>query len=253
MGPRLIVTASLLLFGASGFVFGILTGVGITSGSPTITVGDINCSGGVDSVDALVLLKDTAHLPNDLPPGCPAIGTVIGSAPTPTPSPTPVTSITFGDGTWVVGPEVPPGLWRNSDSSASCYWKRLSGFGGTLGEIIANNLDNSIQTVQIKASDAGFQSEHCGTWSQTLVPPSSGPDQPFGPGVWLVGQEVMPGTWRNSDSSASCYWKRLSGFGGTLGEIIANNFDNSIQTVQIKASDTGFQSERCGTWTRIAN
>lgn len=170
-------------------------------------------------------------------------------APTATPTPQP-TSQTFGDGTWLVGSEIQPGIWRNSDSSNSCYWERLSGLGGTLGEIIANEFDDSIQTVEIKPSDLAFHANRCGTWSQTLTPPSSGPNQPFGPGVWLVGEEIAPGIWRNSDSSNSCYWERRSGLGGTFGEIITNEFDDSIQTVEIKSSDVAFYSHRCGTWSQ---
>ena len=157
----------------------------------------------------------------------------------------------FGNGTWLVGEEIAPGIWRNSDSSDDCYWARLSGFGGSLFDIIANEFDDSIQTVEIKASDVGFSASRCGTWSQTLTPPSSGPTQPFGPGVWLVGEEVSPGIWRNSDSSESCYWERRSGLGGTFGEIIDNGFSTAIQTVVISASDVAFYSHRCGTWIKI--
>ncbi len=36
--------------------------------------GDVDCSGAVDSVDALLILRFAAHLAVNLPPGCPAIG-----------------------------------------------------------------------------------------------------------------------------------------------------------------------------------
>ncbi|MCH7485242.1 MAG: hypothetical protein IIA90_08885 [Chloroflexi bacterium] len=142
-------------------------------------------------------------------------------------------------------------MWRNDDSSNFCYWARLSGLGGELDDIISNEFSNVIQTVEIKPSDFAFEADRCGTWSQNLQPPSSGPNQPFGDGTWLVGEEIAPGIWRNSDSSANCYWERLSGFGGTFGEIIANEFDDTIQTVEIKATDVGFSATRCGTWIKI--
>ncbi len=41
--------------------------------------------------------------------------------------------------------------------------------------------------------------------------------------------------------------------GGTLGEIIANNFSESIQTVRIAPTDRGFRTEGCGLWTRIGD
>jgi hypothetical protein len=195
----------------------------------------------------LAILKYLVNLVTSVT-GCPAIG---GPASTPHATPTPSGSPTFGSGTWRVGSDIPPGLYRNSDSSGFCYWARLSGLGGTLNEIIANNFSSSIQTVQIKPGDVGFTSDRCGTWSQALIAPSSGPSQPFGAGDWIVGTEIAPGLWRNSDSSGSCYWARFSGFGGTLNEIIANYFGSSIQTVQIKPGDVGFTSDRCGTWTKV--
>ncbi len=204
--------------------------------------GDVDCNGSVDAVDALKILRHVAGLTVNLEPGCPPIG----GGPTPTPS-----GATFGDGTWIVGQDITSGIWRNDDSSQTCYWERLRGFGGTLDDIIANELSTAIQTVEIKANDAGFKASRCGLWSQNLVPPSSGPTQPFGPGVWLVGSEIAPGIWRNSDSSANCYWERRSGLSGEFQDIIANEYSASIQTVTIQAGDVAFQSERCGTWTRL--
>jgi hypothetical protein len=72
----------------------------------------------------------------------------------------------FRDGVWVVGVDIAAGLYRNSDSSGGCYWARLNGFGGTLDDIIANRNSDSIQTVTIASSDAGFLSTRCGTWTK---------------------------------------------------------------------------------------
>jgi hypothetical protein len=74
-------------------------------------------------------------------------------------------SQSFGGGVWVVGRDIPPGLSPNTDSSGGCYWARLSGFGGTIDEIITNNLSNDIQTVRISSTDAGFESSRCGSWT----------------------------------------------------------------------------------------
>ena len=144
-----------------------------------------------------------------------------------------------------------PGTYRNSDSTATCYWARLSGFGGGLGDIIANDVSDSTQTVTISSTDAGFESNDCGTW--TLAPVSGSPSTTFGSGVWIVGVDILPGTYRNSDSTATCYWARLSGFGGGLGDIIANDVSDSTQTVTISSTDAGFESNDCGTWARIGN
>ena len=54
--------------------------------------GDVDCNGSANSVDSLKILRFVAGMPNDLPAGCPAIGTPGGptATPTPTPTPTPV-------------------------------------------------------------------------------------------------------------------------------------------------------------------
>jgi len=74
----------------------------------------------------------------------------------------------------------------------------------------------------------------------------------FGPGTFRVGTDIQPGTYRNSDSSGGCYWERLSGFGGTLDEIIANESSSSPQVVTIAPGDVGFSSSNCGVWTLVA-
>jgi hypothetical protein len=68
-----------------------------------------------------------------------------------------------------------------------------------------------------------------------------------------VGRDISPGLWRNSDSSNYCYWQRVSGFGGSLDEIIDNGLSDQIQTVRIEPTDVGFASQSCGTWQRIGD
>jgi hypothetical protein len=156
---------------------------------------------------------------------------------------------TFGDGTHIVGTDIAAGTYRNSSSSGYCYWERLSGFGGSFDEIIANGLATYRQVVTIKETDAGFSSTDCGTWSQDLSPITESATAPFGDGMYLVGVDIAPGTWR-SEGSSSCYWERLSGFGGDPGEIIANGLSDDPQIVTIGASDAGFESTDCGMWSK---
>jgi hypothetical protein len=131
-----------------------------------------------------------------------------------------------------------------------CYWERLSGFGGSLGEIIANNFTNVHQIVTIKPTDAGFSSSNCGTWTNQIVPWKA-PTASFSGGTWLVNGEIAAGTWTNSDSSNGCYWERLSGFSGELADIIENEFTFNPTVVTISSSDTGFSTIDCGTWTYL--
>lgn len=70
----------------------------------------------------------------------------------------------------------------------------------------------------------------------------------FGTGRHRVGTDIAPGTYKSAGGS-SCYWARLSGLGGSFGEIIANNLGSGPQVVTIAATDVGFESRNCGTWT----
>jgi len=148
-----------------------------------------------------------------------------------------------------VGTDIAPGTYRNSSSSGGCYWERLSGFGGSFDEIIANGLATYRQVVTIKEMDTGFSSTDCGTWSQDLSPVTESPTTPFSDGMYLVSVDIEPGTWRN-DGSTNCYWARLSGFTGDFEEIIANGLSDDPQIVTISASDAGFESNDCGMWSK---
>ena len=151
----------------------------------------------------------------------------------------------------VGGPGIAAGRYLTTSASSSCYWARLSGFGGTNEEIIINALTNGSHViVDISASDLGFTSSRCGSWvplsSVNLVP------SVISDGVWKVGSEMPAGTWSSSGSD-SCYWARLRSFGGVNEEIIANDFGSSGSVlVTISSSDAGFTTARCGTWTKIS-
>jgi hypothetical protein len=155
---------------------------------------------------------------------------------------------------------LPPGLWRTVGGDA-CYWARLRGFSGQPGDVIADDFSHGgPRYVRISPNDAGFKQSGCLPFWQDPGPyakPLSTPGRPFGPGDYKVGYEVAPGTYTspgapNANPKRACYWARLSGFGGTLTEVIQNDVSTGgAQTVTIDATDTGFTSDNCGTWTRV--
>lgn len=169
---------------------------------------------------------------------------------TPRPAATATTAVPgFGEGMKIVGTDVMPGTWRSMGGSG-CYWERLSGFGGTLGEILANDNASGPAVVTIAATDKGFKSTRCGRWTQALAPITSSPTAPFSDGTFIVNKDIAPGTWRSAGGSG-CYWARLGGFSGTLADIIANENITGSTVVTIGPEDAGFSSARCGTWTKI--
>ncbi len=76
-----------------------------------------------------------------------------------------------------------------------------------------------------------------------------------GDGIWLIGTEVTPGTYRTTVPAGSfnCYLARLSGLGGGISDIISNdNWDpGATVTVAIDPGDVAFESDGCGTWHKI--
>ena len=166
----------------------------------------------------------------------------------------PPPAVTFGAGLYLVGRDIPAGRYYTVPANG-CYWERLSGLGGTLAEIIANDFIGSGYAqaiVDIKASDLAFSTNTaCGTWFST---PRLGFQAVIPSGTWLVGAQITSGTYQ-ANASSGCYWERLSDFTGNFASIIANNNVSSAgpQLISIAAGDTGFTTNSsCGTWTRIS-
>lgn len=163
--------------------------------------------------------------------------------PTPTTDPNPH----FGDGAFTVGKDIQPGAYRTRTGSSGCYYARLSGFSGELSEIISNENTDYPAVVTIEATDKGFKSSRCGTWTQDLSQITKSKTT-FGDGIYIVGTDIQPGTYKSSGQSG-CYYSRLAGFSGSLGDIISNENTDTAAIVTIASADRGFKSSRCATWT----
>ena len=70
----------------------------------------------------------------------------------------------------------------------------------------------------------------------------------FSDGTWVVGEDILPGTYRSSNSGSECYWERLNGFSGEMEDVITNEITNEFALVEISSTDAGFSSVDCGTW-----
>lgn len=172
------------------------------------------------------------------------------AAPTTPPKAVPTKPAGLGSGTHLVGTDVQPGTYRSNNAGAGCYWARLSGVGGTVGEILANDNASGPAIVTIAPSDKGFTSTRCAPWVPLGPAITTGPTEPFGPGTFAVNTDIAPGTWRSA-GAAGCYWARLKDFAGGVTGIIANDNASGPAVVQIAPTDAGFTSSRCGTWTKI--
>ncbi len=175
--------------------------------------------------------------------------TTTGSSATSAPTAKPkATFAHFGDGTFQVGKDIQPGTYRTREGSSGCYYARLKGFGGSVEDIIANNTTDAPAIVTIAATDKGFESQSCGTWTKDLSQITKSKTT-FDDGMYIVGTDITPGTYKNTGVQG-CYYARLRNFSGSLDAIIANNNVDSTAIVTIASSDKGFESNGCGTWTK---
>lgn len=88
-------------------------------------------------------------------------------APTNTKSPTPdPLKRPKGDGFYLIGVDIAPGVWRSNGTQDDCYWAVTE----TDGDIIDNHFGNAGGTAYLPTN--GFQVEFndCGTW-EYLSPP----------------------------------------------------------------------------------
>ena len=111
------------------------------------------------------------------------------------------------------------------------------------------NYRGSARSIVTIALGDGFQTDGCGLWM--LVSEVAAPVGAITDGIWLVGEELPPGTYTSAGSD-SCYWARLNGFGGTSDDIITNYLGSAKPIVTIAASDRGFETSGCGVWTHFS-
>lgn len=93
------------------------------------------------------------------------------------------------------------------------------------------------------------------------APPPALPEPPPGPattiaeGVYVVGEDIEPGTYKTAGPSdrgtfGMCYWARLSDTSGDFDSIIANGSPQGPGTVTISPSDGAFDTSGCELWTK---
>jgi hypothetical protein len=169
------------------------------------------------------------------------------AARSPQPSPPQDKNPHFTDGTYKVGSDIQPGTYRTRVASSGCYYERMRDFTGGFDSILANDNTDGPAIVTILPTDVGFTSNRCGTWTQDLSPIITSKTS-FSEGTYIVGTDIQPGTYRSSGQD-SCYWSRLADFTNGSSSIIANGNSATPTIVTITATDRGFSSKRCGTWT----
>jgi hypothetical protein len=159
----------------------------------------------------------------------------------------------FGPGQYRVGVDIPAGRYYN-DPAGGCHFQRLRGFGGTGSDVIvetAVDFDAGQWIVDLLPTDAGFQTvANCNVWFTT---PRRGLLTSITAGMWIVGAQITPGTYRTETAAQGCFWQRVSSFTGAGDAVLANGLATSAgpQLVTIASTDAGFSTNvECGTWSR---
>lgn len=68
----------------------------------------------------------------------------------------------------------------------------------------------------------------------------------FTDGIWKVGTDINPGTYRST--ARDCYWEKLTDPGGGLDSIITNG-SGPNQTIAIDSA--WFSANGCGAWQKV--
>jgi hypothetical protein len=156
----------------------------------------------------------------------------------------PVIASSVPPGVHDVGPTgMPPAIYIAAGDL--CTWERRD----EAGNVLAVDTGSGQTLVELRPTDATFvSSEGCGWWS-ALSPGTPVLDE-IGPGTYVVGRQLAPGRWQ-SDGPDLCYWERLSGLTGTLGEVLATGTGTGPVDVEVLPTDVGFGSLGCGTWRPV--
>ena len=150
----------------------------------------------------------------------------------------------------VVNVDVLPGRYQAAGSDF-CYWERLSEADvNDTDVILANAIVHGPVVADILDTDVAFNSSGCGMWAPYMPP--AAPVDTFGPGTYVVGSDIVPGTYE-ADGGPDCYWRRLGGFSAGFDELLAIENMTTIGQVIIEATDVGFDSVDCGTWTLVSS
>jgi len=81
------------------------------------------------------------------------------------------------------------------------------------------------------------------------APTGGGAAGPFTDGQYVIGVDIQAGTYRGG--GPACYWARLSGTSGGMGELLTNYFGDGPTVVTIKSTDVAFETSDCGEWTIV--
>jgi hypothetical protein len=150
----------------------------------------------------------------------------------------------FGSGTFVVGDDVAPGVYETGDIGSGlfggCSWERLD----SDGEVIASHDAVGHAVVEIKDTDAAFDSD-CDEWFE--LTPLDEPLAAIPDGTWVVGVHIFPDTY-TTGGGRRCGFERLAGAGRDPADVLSSEEPDGETTVEILDTDYAFSTAGCDHW-----
>ncbi len=150
----------------------------------------------------------------------------------------------FPNGSYEVDVDIAPGTYVTEFDDGVCA-------------VVITNLDGRRRNptflhraiVTITPSDATVETSGCGTWR--LLERPEKPLSEFGPGMYRVGIDILPGIYTASYNDGRCVWFTQEDLTHQpTSTNLINWWKTGTPVFQITHENVGFYSIRCGTWTR---
>lgn len=149
------------------------------------------------------------------------------------PAPTPVLP-----GTYAVGKEIAPGVYRGEASEGSfCKWARLSALDQDPENIIAMGQHEGLFYVELQSGDFAFTTE-CELAPIAHLAPRDPLLTSVPPGMYVVGLDIGPGEYKGKPrEDLFCFWQRLSNFRSEDDSTIAWDLPGEEFVVEVAPTD----------------
>ena len=144
----------------------------------------------------------------------------------------------LGPGTYEVGDEISPGVYRGKASEDSyCNWSRLAELSGDPESIIAMGQREGQFYVEIQDDDVGFITE-CDLVPLDFLEPREPLLTAVPPGMYIVGLDIDPGKYEGiPDDDLFCFWQRMKDFREEENSTIEWDLPGEKFMVEVSPSD----------------
>jgi hypothetical protein len=159
----------------------------------------------------------------------------------------------FGQGKFTVGRDIKPGIYRSKavvKSGVNCFWHITTTGSNGNEDIAIDNSKGGILTLNLQTG-MDIETRRCGTFVKSSLSAARGtPRTTVANGVWLVGIDMEPGTYRVDKDifGKSCYLKIYTA-GSNLEDLVAiENFTRGTPSATLQIGEE-FYNNGCGTLT----